>query len=230
MWACFFRTCPGMVNSSVKRNTMNWISVKQDCPPDQRDVLVKDEKLGTFSGAYYHGKKSGFIIDHPRVEEITHWMDFGDIGDIQAIPGYGEYNGECNRAACSNEGARWYNHSTKKHYCDDCARIINEFNPEAHDIYGHALCTEAPAPLETDERVERPRSMIDAMRGKNKEPAPAASPPPADAMTLEEFKEIIKPLGLLKGSHGDFMRSALIGNFMKWYPAVRRLENGDDEE
>ena len=211
-------TCHCMDSSSIKRDTMNWISVKQECPPDQRDVLVRDEKLGTFSAGYYHGKKSGFIVDHPRVEEVTHWMDLKDIDDIPAIPGYGEYNGECNRAACSNDGARWYNHSTKKHYCDSCASIINRFNPEAHDIYGHALCTESPAPLETDSRIEHAPDAV------------PASPSPADAMTLEEFKEIIQPLSLLKEDHAKFMRSALIGNFMRRNPAVRRLENGDDEE
>lgn len=54
----------------------------------------------------------------------------------------GELNGECNRTACNNKGARFYNHSTKKHYCAKCARQINEYNHnDSIRIYGHELCT-----------------------------------------------------------------------------------------
>lgn len=54
----------------------------------------------------------------------------------------GDYNGECNRTACSKGSAVYYNHSTRKYYCEKCALLINEYNyADAHRIYGHDLCT-----------------------------------------------------------------------------------------
>lgn len=53
----------------------------------------------------------------------------------------GEYNGECNRTACSNTGAVYFNHSTRKHYCRSCASLINDANRlDAIRLYGHDLC------------------------------------------------------------------------------------------
>ncbi len=49
---------------------------------------------------------------------------------------------KCNRKACDNTNAQWYNHSTKMFYCESCAAKINELNKEeAHELYGHDLCT-----------------------------------------------------------------------------------------
>lgn len=54
----------------------------------------------------------------------------------------GELNGECNRTVCTKTPARWYNHSTEKHYCHSCASLINAANREdAQRLYGHNLCT-----------------------------------------------------------------------------------------
>ena len=54
----------------------------------------------------------------------------------------GSYKGFCNRKDCSNPRAVWYNHSTTKYYCEDCAKKINDANrEEARDIFGHDLCT-----------------------------------------------------------------------------------------
>ncbi len=50
--------------------------------------------------------------------------------------------GQCNRTACSNSGARWFNHSTKKYYCTPCAQLINGYNhADAMRLFGHELCT-----------------------------------------------------------------------------------------
>lgn len=46
---------------------------------------------------------------HPR-------LDNGDIGT---------YGGLCNRTACREPGARWYNTSTRRYYCVMCASRIN---------------------------------------------------------------------------------------------------------
>lgn len=56
----------------------------------------------------------------------------------------GELGGECNRTVCKNSGARWFNHSTEKHYCSQCADNLNndEYNKrDAMRLYGHDLCT-----------------------------------------------------------------------------------------
>lgn len=52
----------------------------------------------------------------------------------------GEYKGLCNRSACLKPGALYFNHSTRKYYCSQCAILINEANPESFKMYGRALC------------------------------------------------------------------------------------------
>lgn len=59
-----------------------------------------------------------------------------DLGDK------GVLGGRCNRSACLAPGAHWYNHSTRKHYCQACARMLNHANrADALELYGHDLCT-----------------------------------------------------------------------------------------
>jgi hypothetical protein len=56
----------------------------------------------------------------------------------------GEMNGSCNRTACQKPGADWFNHSTRKYYCANCAYDLNtdRFNhQDAWQMYGHDLCT-----------------------------------------------------------------------------------------
>ena len=56
-----------------------------------------------------------------------------------------EFTGKCNITRCtSTQEATWYNHSTRKYYCDSCASRLNSdrFNRrDAQRIYGHDLCT-----------------------------------------------------------------------------------------
>ena len=53
----------------------------------------------------------------------------------------GEYQGECDRPACSNIKAEYFDYSTRKYYCESCAKIINMENElYAHSMYGHDLC------------------------------------------------------------------------------------------
>jgi hypothetical protein len=58
----------------------------------------------------------------------------------------GELNGKCNITRCQKpNSATWYNHSTRKHYCQSCASRLNndEFNSRyAMRMFGHDLCTE----------------------------------------------------------------------------------------
>lgn len=53
----------------------------------------------------------------------------------------GEYGEECNRTACSNNKAIYFNHSTRKYYCKTCALMLNSANYwESQDMFGHNLC------------------------------------------------------------------------------------------
>ena len=54
----------------------------------------------------------------------------------------GQYNAECNRTACNNQEAIYYNHSTREHYCHSCAMEINYWNrKDSIEMFGHDLCT-----------------------------------------------------------------------------------------
>ncbi len=54
----------------------------------------------------------------------------------------GQQGGKCNRSACNNDNAIYYNHSTRKYYCHDCAMLINRVNYyDSMRLFGHELCT-----------------------------------------------------------------------------------------
>ena len=54
----------------------------------------------------------------------------------------GNYKCECNRTVCKNNDAEYYNHSTRKYYCEECADIINIANKEdSKRFFGHDICT-----------------------------------------------------------------------------------------
>lgn len=61
----------------------------------------------------------------------------------------GEFGKNCNRSTCQNpNSAYWYNYSTRKYYCGDCAILINEANKEdATKLFGHDLCLEVHVPV-----------------------------------------------------------------------------------
>jgi hypothetical protein len=44
----------------------------------------------------------------------------------EGAPAKGAFGGECHRASCRHGGADWYNKSSGKYYCDECARAFNE--------------------------------------------------------------------------------------------------------
>ena len=53
----------------------------------------------------------------------------------------GDYNSICNRTACSNGRAVFYNLSTRKYYCPSCAKLINEANKaDSKRLYNSLLC------------------------------------------------------------------------------------------
>lgn len=56
----------------------------------------------------------------------------------------GKKDCNCNRTDCQKPKAEWYNHSTRKWYCEECANWLNTdiFNyREAMEMWGHLLCT-----------------------------------------------------------------------------------------
>ena len=42
----------------------------------------------------------------------------------------GEYGGYCNRGSCTRVGAIWLNSGNGKHYCAECAHLINRHNTD----------------------------------------------------------------------------------------------------
>ena len=54
----------------------------------------------------------------------------------------GKFKGNCNMTRCQKPGATWFNHSTRKFYCPECAAELNLVNKkDAMEIFGHNLCT-----------------------------------------------------------------------------------------
>ncbi len=57
----------------------------------------------------------------------------------------GEKNGNCNITSCqSTENVEWFNHSTRKYYCENCAIRLNNdpYNfKDAQRLFGHNLLT-----------------------------------------------------------------------------------------
>lgn len=57
----------------------------------------------------------------------------------------GQKDGNCNRDDCQKPGATYYNFSTRKWYCPECAKKINRhLYFEAHEMFGHDLCLYNP--------------------------------------------------------------------------------------
>jgi hypothetical protein len=57
----------------------------------------------------------------------------------------GLYLGVCNLSRCtSGKPATWYNHGSLSHYCEDCAKMLNNDpvnKQQAMISFGHDLCT-----------------------------------------------------------------------------------------
>lgn len=68
----------------------------------------------------------------------------GYYPDQAVKPDKGLRGGSCNRRACQQPGANWFNRSTERYYCKPCALDINNFGPTQRDslrLYGDVrLC------------------------------------------------------------------------------------------
>jgi len=65
----------------------------------------------------------------------------------------GKQNGNCNRQACQQAGATWFNQGTEAFYCRACAKRINSYQDERINLqlYGTVdLCIDfAVYPIKT---------------------------------------------------------------------------------
>jgi lysine/ornithine N-monooxygenase len=60
----------------------------------------------------------------------------------------GTHGHECYRTACKNSPATYFNQSTHKYYCAECASTINELNrADAMQLFKSELCIEAEKPV-----------------------------------------------------------------------------------
>ena len=83
-----------------------------------------------------HSTQGHLKYRHPGIRNDANPRDKPDKGDK---------GGRCNITRCQRPGASWFNHSTRRYYCADCAWFLNtdKFNKrDAQELYGHELCTE----------------------------------------------------------------------------------------
>lgn len=72
----------------------------------------------------------------------------------------GAYTSKCNRTACENMNAVYFNHSTLQYYCRECAVLINRHNHEdSMRLYGHQLCTSENEESFITRNLHAPRSL-----------------------------------------------------------------------
>lgn len=85
------------------------------------------------------------FINKNSIQKIQDYPEF-DVIEIEKTKieiklQKGDYEYLCYRTICNNKKAIYYNHSTKKHYCQECADFINNENrKDALRLYGHELC------------------------------------------------------------------------------------------
>lgn len=87
---------------------------------------------------------SGIIESKRKDAGTRHDEMYRHAEEADAMGLKGVLNGMCNRTQCLETPATWYNHSTRKHYCEACAHLLNTdtFNQrDAMKMYGHTLCT-----------------------------------------------------------------------------------------
>lgn len=85
------------------------------------------------------------IIHRIREKQARHMTRLPDPNIPKTPPTKGIFNGLCNRSACLKPGASWFNHSTRKYYCVECAVWLNTEpgnRADAYHLWGHNLCTE----------------------------------------------------------------------------------------
>jgi hypothetical protein len=67
---------------------------------------------------------------YDRYRKLTSRRGLVDHEPPAHKPDKGQFNGSCNREACQEPGATWFNDGTRKYYCRSCANGINRVNPD----------------------------------------------------------------------------------------------------
>lgn len=100
-------------------------------------VWIKDRNQSSGVLAELCGCRSRSIFPRSNSNRIcSPWSSSVDIALVGIkMTTKGACGGECNRTACNNQPATWFNLSTLKHYCRTCARKINDVsNPTETSI------------------------------------------------------------------------------------------------
>lgn len=74
----------------------------------------------------------------------------------------GSYGGWCNRTACDNDAATWYNSSTRAYYCEKCAAEINYWSRLDHNT---TLCHDQSV-VQSPEDIRTELDEVKAIREK----------------------------------------------------------------
>ena len=79
----------------------------------------------------------------------------------RGLAGKGEFGGECQRIACENAQAHWFNETNGRYYCASCARTFNEIcrrngqEPLCELHPGVNLTTQAPTTVVAEKAAQK---------------------------------------------------------------------------
>jgi hypothetical protein len=100
---------------------------------------AKAFKSGIKSEIAKYRTGSALDLESMAIEDAAIKQDSGIIRYLKVLKGI--HGQQCNRTACQNSPATFYNQSTKKYYCPSCAENINNLNRvEAFELYKSDLC------------------------------------------------------------------------------------------
>ena len=133
-------------------------STAQEMPDDYAESLQREqdrERRERFGTDLLSTKRiDNSLPRHLKIDIFEQINDIVKNGGLKADeiyllkadknkPDKGLKNGSCNVTACQKPGATFFNKSTKKYYCCDCAREINwpGGRQETFELYGtYLLC------------------------------------------------------------------------------------------
>ena len=113
--------------------------------PDEPAETARDRNVEAVRARLLQRSKVG-ILKYGTTTERTDWSSLDRLRHAQeealdlavyleaeiqkltlakaGLPAKGEKGGECNRTICRSENALWWNKSTRRYYCEACARRI----------------------------------------------------------------------------------------------------------
>ena len=85
-----------------------------------RDVAIETNPDNKDENYYDVEFSNGLILHAISGTHLSKPLSKGDLG------------GECNRTVCREFNARWFNSSTRKHYCTTCKNLITQWPENAN--------------------------------------------------------------------------------------------------